>query len=280
LAAKKIGSFFRLFSVIVLLCLAVLNSFGQVDTLVVYDTVYNAKEPLVITHQVYQKGLRGVRSKNNWYINAQYLAGHSFYSGEIEIKDGTWNAFGLEIGRKVWKNFELSIGFGRQTVYDNLSVKDIAYSYLYHQIVIYDTIGRYIDVINGVPVTKYAINKQIQNSVEKLPASYEKESSQRLLYYEIPLKMAYAITKGKYIFRPYIMLTYCFLATKNEVNKQVSYQSNVNKYGLGIELNYLIYSRLAANAVVQYSTNFLSVLKDSKLMRQQWALGFGLKYFL
>ena len=280
MATEKIGAFFRLFSVVVVLCLAVSNSFGQVDTLVVYDTVYNAKEPLVITHKVYQKGLKRDRSKNNWYIHAQYLVGHSTYSGEIEVKDGTWDAFGLEIGRKVWKNFELSIGFGRQTVNDNLFIKDTSYSYIHHQTVTYDTLGSYIDIIDGVPVRKYAVEEHVQNSVEKLPVPYEKQVSQRIFYYEIPLKIAYAIAKGNYIFRPFMMLSYSFSANQKEANKYVFYQSNVSKYGVGMEFNYLIYSRLAANATAQYTNNFSSVLNNIKLTRQQWALGFGLKYFL
>lgn len=279
MATEKIGAFFRLFTVVVF-CFAGSNSFGQVDTLVVYDTVYNAKEPLVITHQVYQKGLKRDRSKNNWYINAQYWAGHSSYSGKIEVKDGTWRTFGFEIGRKVWKNFELSIGFGKQTVNDNFSIKDTAYSYIHHRTVSYDTLGSYIDVINGVRVRKYTVEEDVQNSVEKLSTPYVKQSTQQVSYYEIPLKLAYAITKDKYIFRPFMMLSYSFVASQKEANEQVFYQSNIGKYGFGLELNYLIYSRLAVNATVQYSNNFSSVLKDTKLIRQQWALGFGLKYFL
>lgn len=266
------GIAFHLTVLLYLLC-STYACWAQVDTLTIYDTVYEHRDPVIISHKVYDRSFPNKNSPN-WTLGIHYLVGGTLYEpSDLKASDGRWHQTGLEISRKVFKGFFVGVGIGYQQVNDNLSVHDTTWYYQQQKHITYDTLTQYYD--DGE--VKYVVDVHEETTTERNALMYNRNVTRKVDYMEIPLRLGYEWQWKNY--RAYFTLVTVLSKLLTETTSAPTYHTDVMKYGGTTGIQYHLKKNLAIGFNGSYSRTTTSVLKTAPLFRQQLGGGFMLHYF-
>lgn len=257
--------------VFVLFFLLTVSSFAQQDTTVVYDTVYQVKEPVVIRDTVYvQKDESQV--KGNW---SAALATDYFWSGGASKTSmtGTGANIGINVRRQVFERFQFSAGIGFSRWKDNFRYTEISEKQHKESYTYQDTLGYYLHCSNGTCDSQYVTEERTEEHTVTRKDTSESIRNETVSYLEIPVQVAYEQRWKMFVLKPFAGMILNTVISSSNMGEGLGYNHINVTMNVGSSFGIVIKEKFQMAVKYTYRTTAGSVLTERKTSRTSHGIG-------
>ncbi len=253
------------------------SAIAQRDTVVVFDTIYEVKEPVVITHEYISSSGKQL---NRLRLSKLYAAaGYSWDSyKDKNIESGHSRI--ASIGGSIWlsKIFFAEIGFnyqaGKAKYHSNVSnryTKESTY-------IEYDTIGSYIHTVDGVSTEVPIVDEFVRTRTDTLVSIGRVIYNKQIRSICIPISFGYMYSMNRFYCSLLAQVAPSFVSVSNDGDGNKSREKQL-RLGAGTELGLKLTGSVAIAARYMWQSQFQNKVSDKDLSGQQHQVLFLLNYF-
>ncbi|WP_028980580.1 hypothetical protein [Sporocytophaga myxococcoides] len=268
----------RLIFFSLLACVLVIPSlYAQRDTVVVYDTIIEVKDPVVIRHEYYSssdKQLNRIRL-NKIYCGTGYSR-DSYKDKNVENSNSRF----ASIGGSIWlsKVFfaELGINYllGKTKVHStesNRYTKEINF-------IEYDTIGSYIHTVDGVSTEIPIVDEISRTRTDTLVSIDHVAYNKQVKSISIPISFGYIYSKNRFYCGLLVQLAPIFLSVSKEGDGKEIHERQI-RLGTGTEFGFKLTNAFAVSARYMLQNHYQYKISDKDLSVTQHQVSLLLNYF-
>jgi hypothetical protein len=250
---------------------------AQRDTIIVYDTIFEVKEPLIIfkpenktTPDFFQKKWIGLKAGS----------GVSRYNHSTQLKGKHFTEFCLETGWN-YRNSPLfsAIGISFQRFKDQYNWQENHQTVSETDYIDYDTIGSYVHIINNQEHLVYVVDEihRTRTDTASNLISHSKDSRSTFLY--VPL-----ITGINFSIKKFGCMFFLSGGPAFKISGKEDYSGSgsriICQYGAGGEISYQVITGLSFLVRCETRTTRSFITNHENITRNQWPVSVGIKYFL
>lgn len=275
---EKTLKVFRLIFFSLLGCLLFIPStYAQRDTVVVYDTIFEVKDPVVIRHEYYSSS---DKQSNRIRLNKIYFgAGYSWDTFKDKKVENSNSRYG-SIGGSIWlsKAFFAELGFNYQigktkihSTIGNRYTKETNY-------IEYDTIGSYIHTVDGVSSEVPIVDEIIRTRTDTIVVIDHVAYNKQVRSISIPISFGY-IYSGKHFYCGLLaQVAPVFLSLSKEGYGKEVHERQL-RLGAGTEFGVKLTNAIAVSARYMLQNHYQYKISDKDLSGMQHQVSLLLNYF-
>lgn len=253
------------------------TAIAQRDTVVVFDTIYEVKEPVVITHEyISSSGKQLNRLRLSKLYAAAGYSRDSYKDKNIE----SGHSRIASIGGSVWlsKIFFAEIGFnyqaGKAKNHSNVSNKYTKES----NYIEYDTIGSYIHTVDGVATEVPIVDEFVRTRTDTLVSIGRVIYNKKIRSISLPISFGYTYSMNRFYYSLLAQVTPSFVYVSNDGDGKENREKQL-KLGAGTEFGLKLTDSVAIAARYMWQSQFQNKVSDKDLSGQQHQVSLLVNYF-
>lgn len=257
--------------------LVIPSLYAQRDTVVVYDTIFEVKDPVVIRHEYYSasdKQLNRIRL-NKIYCGAGY-SWDSYKDKNVEKGNSRF----ASIGGSMWlsKAFFAELGFNYQfgktkvhSTESNRYTKEANY-------IEYDTIGSYIHTVDGISTEVPIVDEILRTRTDTLVSINHVAYNKLVKSISIPISFGFVYSKNRFYCSLLAQIAPIFLSLSKEGDGKEMHERQI-RIGAGAEFGVKLTNAIAVSARYMLQNNYHYKISDNDLSCTQHQVTLLLNYF-
>lgn len=261
---------------LLLLGIQTLQLDAQNDTIIMYDTIYDVKEPIIIENHVFLSK-KDLRKDNRIHaLQLDYLMGKGMLSNDVlSSKSMTFAAL---VQLKLPSNFYISTGIGfskNQEILSKTNERLETQKRLIKQI---DTIGSYIHNFNGEEIIYITEENEIEKIDSNLIIEHKKyELSSRYLQTKLKISHSTNLWGNRSFLQLGVTAHPSFLVSSSEIS-EFNYSKFILPIGLALSVDQKLTKNIYLSITYEKNIDLISPIVNLDYKRNSNNLGIIISY--